>query len=181
MFFSLAKVTLPLRNLPIIYIGRYRHASLIWKLDLFIIITRYLWKHILDILPHKLFFPNFKMSCNANFSHEIYVGLKKESIVYWCCCFKLITHVLLSFSHMVCNFIMSIGVKSYGLSIKTIGNKWAWCWASTNVTISGGLSSKSRVSKGSTLRSKLGGFILCHKLISTTLWHFKSFPTICIW
>ena len=45
--------------------------------------------------------------------------------------------------------------------------------------ICGGLSSKSKVSKGSALRSRLGGFILCFKAISTQLWHFKSFPIIC--
>ena len=49
-----------------------------------------------------------------------------------------------------------------------VANNWAWCWASTNFIIGGGLSSTSEESKGYALRSKIGGFILYPKAISTS-------------
>lgn len=40
----------------------------------------------------------------AIFSHDIYVDLKKESKICWCCHFKVAIQLLLSFFDMACNF-----------------------------------------------------------------------------
>ena len=54
----------------------------------------------------------------ANLSHELFVDLKKESIVRWCCHFKLATCNLISFSDVAYSFITFVGVNSNRLSIK---------------------------------------------------------------
>ena len=117
---------------------------------------------------------------------------KKESIVYWCCHFKLATNILMSFSNVAYNFSTFVGVNSNGLSIKNVGNNWARCWAFVNFLTNRGLSPTSKESKGYALRSKLGG-LRPYQLALITLpiqlgigwnyhqkkWNFKSFPTIC--
>jgi hypothetical protein len=97
------------------------------------------------------------------------MDLKKESIVRWCCHFKLATNILLSFSNMPYNFIRFAGVKSNELSIKNVANSWACCWASVSFTISGGLSSTSKGFTVLAVRSKLAGSILCPKAYQPAL------------
>ena len=61
------------------------------KLVFFVIITRYFMKTHIKILPriqNKYSFQHY-----ANFSHEIYVDLKKELTLYRCCHFKLATYI----------------------------------------------------------------------------------------
>ena len=88
------------------------------------------------------FFSKCFQTCN--FSHETYVHSKKESIVSWCCNFKLATHLLLRFSDMAYNLTTFAWVNSNGLSIKNVNNNWAWWWASASYIIGEGLSSTSR-------------------------------------
>ena len=56
----------------------------------------------------------------VRFSREIYMDLKKLSIVYWYCHFKLAINILLSFSDMVCNFTVYGGMNSNVLSLKNV-------------------------------------------------------------
>ena len=84
------------------------------------------------------------------------------------CHFKPATYILLTFSYMASNFITFVGVNFDWLSIKrNVAKNWAWCWAFSSFTLGGGPLSTSKESKGSALRSKLGGSILCPKAIST--------------
>ena len=106
----------------------------------------------------------------ADFSHEICVDFKKkESIVCWCCYFKLATYIYISYwASLMCNFITYAWLSSDGLSVKFVSNNWAWCWAFVSFRVGGGLSSNSQESKGFALRSELGGSILCLTAISTS-------------
>ena len=117
------------------------------KLDLFVIIMRYFvirGTHIRYFSTYTKWFSFSFFKClykYANFCHELFVDLKKESIVYWCCHFKLATCILLSFYNMACNFMTSSRVKSNGLAIENVADKWTWCWEPANFTISAGPSS----------------------------------------
>ena len=82
------------------------------------------------------------------FSHEIYVNLKKESIMCWCCHFILATNILLSFYHMACTFIIYVEVSFNTLLIKNVAKNWALCWEYANFIMFGVLSSTCIESKG---------------------------------
>ena len=102
------------------------------------------------------------------------MDLKKELLVCWSCHFKLATNISLSFSDVVYNFIIFARVNPIGLSIKNVANNWAWCWTYATFTIGRGLSSTSKESKASALRSNLGGSILSPQAISTNSDNFAN-------
>ena len=105
---------------------------------------------------------------NANLFHEIYVDLK-EWIVHWYWHLKVaMKEILLSFLNIACSLITYRRTNSNGLSINNnVANNWVWYWVFANFTMSGGLSSTSKESKGSALKSKLGAYVLRPKAKST--------------
>ena len=79
---------------------------------------------------------------------EVYLDLKKVSMVCSCCHFKWTTYILLSFSGMSCILIMYAWANSNGLFMKNAANGWACYWASTKFIIGGSLSSTSKEVQG---------------------------------
>ena len=98
--------------------------SIIWQIGPGCHNNEVLHTNTLEIFCHKeilwVFFQMYYKYVNS--PHRTYVDLKEESIVLWCCHFKLATNILLSFSNMPCNFIRFAGVKSNELSIKNLAN-----------------------------------------------------------